>query len=162
MAVTAEAAGSSPVVPAISNQALTEMAPFRRGHKKVPKRHKLKAGNRVHYASDPHFRIVTLEASGFSGRRSRAGCRVTPTARIHAASDSWTGGANFNAPPNPVLPYFIISTGPGQFETYGGYDQSIVAPGSEFRLPGSTTSAKFTFNVSADKVSQPIYYYVPN
>jgi hypothetical protein len=41
--VTAEAAGSSPVVPAISNQALREMASFRRGHKKVPKRHKLKS-----------------------------------------------------------------------------------------------------------------------
>jgi len=47
VAVTAEAAGSSPVVPAILNQALREMASFRRGHKKVPKRHKLKSRKRV-------------------------------------------------------------------------------------------------------------------
>src|SRR6202040_2243507 len=39
---TAEAAGSSPVVPAISNQALTEMASSWRRHKKVPNRHKPK------------------------------------------------------------------------------------------------------------------------
>jgi hypothetical protein len=42
LTVTAEAAGSSPVVPAISNQALTEMASSRRRHKKVPNRHKPK------------------------------------------------------------------------------------------------------------------------
>ena len=39
VSVTAEAAGSSPVVPAISFQTLTEMAPSWRRHKKVPKRH---------------------------------------------------------------------------------------------------------------------------
>jgi predicted nucleic acid-binding protein len=40
-AVTAEVASSSLVVPAISLQALTEIAPSRRRHKKGPKRHSL-------------------------------------------------------------------------------------------------------------------------
>ena len=40
-AVTAEVASSSLVVPAISNQALTEMASSRHRHKKVPNWHKL-------------------------------------------------------------------------------------------------------------------------
>jgi hypothetical protein len=53
--VTAEAAGSSPVVPAISNQALTEMAPSRRRHEKVPKRYKRTPPGSAHA---PYFRIA--------------------------------------------------------------------------------------------------------
>ncbi len=71
VSVTAEAAGSSPVVPAISNQALREMASFRRGHKKVPKRHKLKSRQTGSATLPiPIPGSVTVEASGFSGRRS--------------------------------------------------------------------------------------------
>jgi len=38
--VTAEAAGSSPVVPAIHSQALTESTPISRGHKKAQNRYR--------------------------------------------------------------------------------------------------------------------------
>ena len=49
--VTAEAAGSSPVVPAISNQALREMASSWRRHKKVPNGHDPKCLKQRPYAS---------------------------------------------------------------------------------------------------------------
>src|SRR5215472_16648345 len=39
-AVTAEAAGSSPVVPAIHSQGLTESTPISRGHKKAQNRYR--------------------------------------------------------------------------------------------------------------------------
>jgi hypothetical protein len=69
--VTAEAAGSSPVVPAISNQALTEMASSRRRHKKAPNRHKaISAETSAVDASDPYSGLSVARASSLAGLAS--------------------------------------------------------------------------------------------